>query len=196
MKTLSLALILAVTSVSCQPADDQSTYVKQVIKDRKDKNKKWLKEGSPLLEEDRKNFSSLVYYSADDSWNIPASFVKNEAPDTVIMATSTEREVRMLNYGTYHFSIDNTDYQLIGYQNLDYPEPTLFVPFNDLTNGEETYGGGRYMDLEVPQGDSSTVDFNRAYNPYCAYNYNYSCPIPPKENKLEVAIKAGEKKFH
>ena len=72
-------------------------------------------------------------------------------------------------------------------------ENSLFVPFTDLTNGKETYGGGRYMDVEIPEGDSIVLDFNKAYNPYCAYSTNYSCPIPPKENDLPISINAGLK---
>ena len=193
---LIYSFALLFTLVSCNSNSDELSYIDQLIKDRKDKNKEWLKEGSPLLEDDRKNFGGLVYYGANESWNIPARFEKNPTPDTIIMATSTEREVNMLNFGTYYFNLDQREYSLVGYQNLDHPEPTLFVPFNDLTNGKGTYGGGRYMDLEVPTSDSSFVDFNRAYNPYCAYNYKYSCPVPPAVNKLDLAVTAGEKNFH
>jgi uncharacterized protein (DUF1684 family) len=71
----------------------------------------------------------------------------------------------------------------------------IFVPFTDLTTGSESYGGGRYVDLELPFSDKVIIDFNRAYNPYCAYNHKYSCAIPPEENHLNVAIKAGVKAF-
>jgi uncharacterized protein (DUF1684 family) len=67
----------------------------------------------------------------------------------------------------------------------------LFLPFTDLTNGNETYGSGRYIDLRIPERETIIIDFNKAYNPYCAYNYGYACPIPPKENKLKVEIRAG-----
>jgi uncharacterized protein (DUF1684 family) len=75
-------------------------------------------------------------------------------------------------------------------------EKYLFVPFTDLTSGKETYGGGRYLDLEVPDGDSLEVDFNYAYNPYCAYTDGYSCPIPKPESRLSISILAGEKLYH
>ena len=71
----------------------------------------------------------------------------------------------------------------------------LFIPFNDITNGVETYDAGRYIDLEIPKGDTIIIDFNKAYNPYCAYNDGYSCPIPPEENNLEVEVKAGVMAF-
>jgi uncharacterized protein (DUF1684 family) len=72
----------------------------------------------------------------------------------------------------------------------------LFLPFTDLTSGVESYGGGRYIDMEVQKGNTWTIDFNKGYNPYCAYNEKYSCPIPPAENDLKVEVKAGVKKYH
>ena len=72
----------------------------------------------------------------------------------------------------------------------------MFLPFSDLTSGNETYGGGRYIDLEIPKGKTITIDFNQAYNPYCAYNPKYSCPIVPAENELLTNVNAGVKKFH
>ena len=91
--------------------------------------------------------------------------------------------------------------QLTAYRNIDLSRLEgyrnyLFVPFTDLTNGESTYGGGRYLDLEGPLGNAVELDFNRAYNPYCAYGGAYSCPIPPIENHLGVAVRAGVLKHH
>ena len=94
--------------------------------------------------------------------------------------------------------MDGTEYTLNVYQSQqlstdpDYAD-YLFVPFTDATNGESTYPSGRYLDLHIPQGETVLLDFNRAYNPYCAYNARYSCPIPPAENHLEIPIKAGVK---
>ena len=84
------------------------------------------------------------------------------------------------------------------YLKADGRDSTLFIPFTDRTNGHETYGGGRYLDAPLPEANAPeiTLDFNRAYNPYCAYNNAYSCPVPPAENRLQVAIPAGEKSFH
>jgi hypothetical protein len=99
-----------------------------------------------------------------------------------------------------YFSIGKTDYQLEIYQDPSlFAEEKfknhLFLPFTDLTNGIQSYTGGRYIDLKIPEGDSILVDFNKAYNPYCAYNKKYSCPIVPEVNRLEVAILAGVKAF-
>ena len=99
-------------------------------------------------------------------------------------------------YGIATFTLDGKEYQLNIYQShqlrtqekyIDY----LFLPFTDQSNGAETYGGGRYMDLRIPTGTTIELDFNKAYNPFCAYATGYACPIPPKENDISVAINAG-----
>jgi uncharacterized protein len=87
------------------------------------------------------------------------------------------------------------------YRNIDLSKKKeyknyLFLPFLDLTSGNESYGGGRYIDMRIPKGNIITIDFNKAYNPYCAYNHKYSCPVVPDENNLNIEIKAGVKKFH
>ena len=116
-------------------------------------------------------------------------------PDT----TSTERTPEYVKYGEAHFSLDGKNFVLNLFQNTaetkvgeaDY----LFLPFTDLTSGVDTYGGGRYIDQKIPEGNSIIIDFNQSYNPYCAYNPRYSCPIPPPENDLLIEIMAGVKDF-
>ena len=115
------------------------------------------------------------------------------------MKTTTNRLPKYEVYGIASFELNGNGYQLNIYQShrlreTDEYKNYLFLPFNDLTNGDETYGGGRFIDLEIPDNDSIIIDFNKAYNPYCAYNPKYSCPIPPEENDLDVHISAGIKK--
>jgi uncharacterized protein (DUF1684 family) len=98
------------------------------------------------------------------------------------------------------FNLKGNAYRLNVYQNQDLMkkegfEDYLFLPFLDDTNGEESYGGGRYIDLGIPEGDEVVIDFNKAYNPYCAYNEKYSCPIVPRENYLDLKVEAGVKAF-
>ncbi|MCB0475507.1 MAG: DUF1684 domain-containing protein, partial [Flavobacteriaceae bacterium] len=98
------------------------------------------------------------------------------------------------------FELNGQSLKLHVYQNQELIkqaeyENHIFIPFTDLSSGNESYGGGRYIDLEIPRGDTLVIDFNKAYNPYCAYNHKYSCPIPPRENSLPVAIHAGVKAF-
>src|SRR5690606_22205799 len=99
-----------------------------------------------------------------------------------------------------NFQLKGKEYQLNVYQGQDLMkeegyEDYLFLPFIDDTNGEESYGGGRYIDLRIPEGDSMVIDFNSAYNPYCAYNEKYSCPIVPRENYVDTEVRAGVKAY-
>lgn len=155
---------------------------------------------SPLPKEDRPGFVNLPRFAADRAFRVTARFVAQEG-EVFGMKTSTEREPKYRSVGTLHFTLNGTDEQLTVFQNIDLSRLEdyrnyLFVPFTDLTNGEQTYGGGRYLDLEGPLGDTVELDFNRAYNPYCAYGGRYSCPIPPQENHLEVSVEAGVLKHH
>jgi len=108
------------------------------------------------------------------------------------MPTSTDRLPIYKQYGIAIFTIDGVEYTLSVFQNLKH-KTSLFLPFYDLTSGETTYGGGRYLDLPIQRGKKIKIDFNKAYHPYCAYNDGYSCPIPPSENRLDVEILAGIK---
>jgi uncharacterized protein (DUF1684 family) len=117
------------------------------------------------------------------------------------MPTTTDRKPLYVKYGELHFTIKGIKCQLNVYQNIDLSKKPgyadyLFLPFTDLTSGVESYGGGRYIDLRMQESKQWTINFNLAYNPYCAYNEIYSCPIPPQENDLKVEVKAGVKKFH
>lgn len=102
-----------------------------------------------------------------------------------------------LGYLRADFKIKNQSHSLILYKHPDDDSniPTLFLPFYDLTNGNSTYEGGRYMDVTLTNNESIDLDFNYAYNPYCVYNYQYSCPIPPASNKLNIELPVGEKKY-
>ncbi len=153
---------------------------------------------SPLKGKDLKEFDSLPFFPIDTSYYIIAKFVKIKKGKTFKMKTSTARKPVYKVYGKAVFTIGDTTYELMIYQNVALTkregfEDFLFLPFNDFTNGNETYGGGRYLDLRIPKGDSIVIDFNKAYNPYCAYTDGYSCPVPPRENGLKTYIKAGVK---
>ncbi|WP_340074876.1 DUF1684 domain-containing protein [Leptobacterium sp. I13] len=157
-------------------------------------------ESSPLKKKDQKDFTGLDFFPVDTAYYIIAEFVRtpNELP--FMMPTTTSRKTVEIKYGEVYFKIDGKELKLNVYQNQELKltqeyKDYLFLPFSDLTNGEETYGGGRYIDLSVPDSDTIVIDFNKAYNPYCAYNEKYSCPIVPSENILEVAIRAGVKAY-
>jgi len=155
-------------------------------------------EGSPLAKKELKRFDGLEYYPIDSTYRVKARFIRtpNELPFN--MPTTTDRLPIYVKYGEAVFTLNGKEFTLPLYQSqtllsVDTMEDYLFLPFTDLTNGIETYGGGRYLDLKVPQEDFIILDFNKAYNPYCAYNERYSCPIPPRANRLDIEIRAGAK---
>jgi len=156
---------------------------------------------SPLTSEDLAAFKGLDFFPIDTNYRVRATFVRTKKEKKFQMKTSTDRLPVYKKYGELHFSLINKELKLNVYQNMDLIkkasfEDYLFLPFSDLTNGNETYIGGRYIDLRIQEGTLWTIDFNKAYNPYCAYNHKYSCPKVPLENDLPVAIEAGVKKFH
>jgi len=157
-------------------------------------------ETSPLPDRLRKDFESLDFFAPDTTYVVEATLVRTPEAIPFMMHTTTDRKTEEVVYGIAHFTINGEARQLEIYQNkklmledeyVDY----LFLPFTDLTNAEETYGGGRYIDLKIPEGDRIIIDFNRAYNPYCAYNKKYSCPLVPSINNLNTKILAGVKAF-
>jgi uncharacterized protein (DUF1684 family) len=145
----------------------------------------------------------LQFFPPDEKYRIHARFEKVKNGKWFNMETSANTKQVYRVYGTIHFTINDTDLVLNLYQSqqlmsMEEYKNHLFLPFTDLTSGEDTYEGGRYIDLEITdvKNNSVTIDFNKAYNPYCAYvSDKYNCPLPPKENYMPVAILAGEKKF-
>jgi hypothetical protein len=153
---------------------------------------------SPLKTEDRLKFEGLPYFPIDTNFIVTATLIRISDEETFEMKTTTDRLPLYTPYYKATFKLDSTMVSLTIYQSEDIKsregyEDYLFLPFTDATNGNETYGGGRYIDLKIVEGDSISIDFNSAYNPYCAYNKKYSCPIPPRENDINIPIKAGVK---
>lgn len=180
---------------------DDSELVKEIYLFQNKLNEEFQNpETSPLPDRYRKDFDGLDFFQPDTSFRVIASLERTVDAIPFMMPTTTERLSEEVVYGIVHFVLNGKRYSLEVYQNLELKETEgyedyLFLPFLDNTNGEETYAGGRYIDLEIPDGNSIIVDFNRAYNPYCAYNKKYSCPIVPKRNFLNTKIKAGVKNF-
>lgn len=152
---------------------------------------------SPLTTEEKRDFHGLNYYPENPSLHLELPLEKLEAPKPVVLQTSTGEAREYLCVGQVRFDVDGQEAVLQVYVD-DYDG--YFLPFIDATAPDETYGAGRYLephDISGGVGDPLLiVDFNLAYNPYCAYNERWSCPIPPRENRLKVRIEAGEKKFH
>ena len=157
-------------------------------------------ETSPLLSEDRRGFNGIDFFPINTEYRVTAAFVRTPDEKPFLMPTTTGEKSREVKYGEIHFELKGSEFSLNVYQNQDLKftagyKKYLFLPFRDNTNGIETYGGGRYINLLIPEGDSIVVDFNKAYNPYCAYNPDYSCPIVPGENTLDTEVTVGVKAF-
>jgi uncharacterized protein (DUF1684 family) len=151
---------------------------------------------SPLSAQDRAQFHGLKYFSIDPAMKFSARLVRYSSPKEVRLATNTGEIRSGLRYGRFEFQVQGNKCRLQVYRLEDLPgsgSAGLFIPFRDATTGAETYSTGRYIDLKENTAGVYELDFNRSYNPYCAYNSAYSCPVPPSENTLAVAIRAGEK---
>ena len=197
MKNLFFALGLLFSAY----AGAQECSVENAEKFRKEINAEYADaKKSPLHNKDFKKFKSLDFYPIDMAYCIEAKLVRTPDEKPFEMPTTTSRRPKYIKYGELHFILEGKECKLDIFRNLDLAQQDefkdyLFLPFTDLTSGNGSYGGGRYIDLKIPEGDTITVDFNRAYNPYCAYNYSYSCPITPQQNDLQVEVKAGVKEF-
>ncbi len=153
---------------------------------------------SPFGDE-KKNFKGLNYFPVNLSYRISAKLISINDKKVVVLPTSDGLEKKYLEYAFAKFELNNQSCKLLILEIMEEGpyRGTLFLAFADSTSANETYGAGRYLDLKKVPGVSSIIlDFNQAYNPYCAYSDNFSCPFPPKENILKTAILAGEKKYH
>jgi uncharacterized protein (DUF1684 family) len=151
---------------------------------------------SPIPPDERDDFDGLDYFDPDPDYRVEATVAVHDDPDPVTMDTSDGREMRYRRVVTFTFDVDGEEHTLAGYKQAGEEGDTIFVPFRDKTTGQQTYKGGRYMELEpdrdLTEGDTVTIDFNVAYSPFCAYSETFSCPLPPEENWLETIIEAGE----
>lgn len=205
MKYLIFAIFLVFSSALFVSAQDHygTTDVKifREGRDREFRNKNT----SPLLDEDFLNFKGLNYFDIDEKFAVKAEFTKTPDEKYFMMPTTSGISAKYVKVGVLRFQIDGKEQMLAVYQSERVLTDetwrkkyggSYFIPFRDLTNGKETYGGGRYIYMKIPDADETILDFNLTFNPSCAYGSDkYSCPIPPKENFLQVKIFAGEKKF-
>ena len=196
LKLLPIALLVLLNTSSFA----QKSY-KEIVKDnkkfQKEMNRHYAsKKKSPLSEADRKKFQAIPFFKTDTSYYVEATFERVQDARPFKMKTSGPKEPIYKVFGIVTFELHGQIFSLNLYQNqgfLTHKEykDYLFLPFTDLTNSETSYGGGRYIDLRIPEGETIAIDFNQAYNPYCAYSTGYNCPIPPRENDMEIEINAG-----
>lgn len=192
-----LLLILSVASIA--QTVDINDRIREALWAQEELDSSYASEGhSPLTPQDLEDFTGLPFYPVDTNFMIFAKVIVTPDSPVFEMPTTTSRMPKYRQYALLEFTFGDSTYFLSAYQNLglqnrpgfaDY----LFIPFADSTNGFGSYGGGRYLDARVPEGDTLYLDFNQCYNPYCAYNARYSCPKVPAENRLPIFIKAGVK---
>ncbi|SFN87428.1 hypothetical protein SAMN04487989_105131 [Bizionia echini] len=196
---IAFSFLVLFTLIGCaqnkEPLLGETDWQRQQNADFKDASK------SPLKAKDRKGFKTLDFFPVDSSAIVEATLKRTPDSDWFLMQTTTDRVSNERIYGIVTFELQGRPFELAVYQGQDLMtkagfEDYLFLPFMDNTNGDSTYGGGRYLDLRIPEGDHMIIDFNKAYNPYCAYNAKYSCPIVPRNNYLDIKVEAGVKAFN
>lgn len=181
-------LICACTAAPAPSAPDVARW--RAEKDR------YMRESpeSPVPPAQRATFAPLPYYDIDPGYRVPAALTVSPGEAVLELPTSTGQRRRMRRIGSLDFTLKGQQLSLSAFVDADTNDVSrLFVPFGDLTNGTETYAGGRYLDLERTATGIYDLDFNRAYHPFCVFNAEYDCPYPPRENRLPVLIRAGER---
>ena len=193
-----IVIIVIVVSIiyALQGGETEEEYVERIGEERQ-RTERFMRasDESPFAPEDIP-LNGLDFYEPKPAYKVRARLTPIQSQKLLQMPTSTGEEEKYVRYAYADFEIEGQQARLLVLQPFD-SQTKLFVPFADVTSGEETYGGGRYLDIDMPSPTSKSIelDFNKAYNPYCAYNPSFSCPLPPKENILEVPIRAGEKAY-
>lgn len=172
-------------------------YTESIQKFRQEKETFMKRSGdSPLSLEQKKGFDGLNYYPPNPDYKVNARLTPFQNKTIVNIPTSDNRMKSYIKYAFAEFELNDTTQRVLLLKAVDSDNPNdIFFAFSDATSGKETYGGGRYIDITSNSDRRVIIDFNKAYNPFCVFNENYSCPFPPKENQLTVAIKAGEKNY-
>ncbi len=196
---LSLVAIIVIGYFSLQTGQSPEEYKSQIIKEREEKDLFMMNsEESPFAKAEEK-FTHLNYFEPDPAYKVTAKLVDVPSKKMILLPTSSGEEDRYLEFAYAEFELDGQTNKLLILElvNEGATKGQLFLAFADGISAKETYGAGRYLDVKkVPAATSIVLDFNKAYNPYCAYNDNFSCPFPPKENVLSIEVKAGEKNYH
>lgn len=195
MKKLSFLFIILSVFLNAQTEKENIAAIKKF---QKELNAEYLNpKETPLRGNNLKQFKKHPFFPINLKYRVTAQFIRTENPVPFELPTSSGKFKQYQEYGKATFELDGQSFILTLYQSLDLMKMEkykdyIFLPFRDLTNEKETYGGGKYMDLKIPTGNKIVLDFNQSYQPYCAYNaFDYNCPIVPEENKLPIRIEAG-----
>ena len=191
-----LAALFGLAAAACTsgpPPPPADTFERQVAEFRAAREAALRDDPESMPPEKRDRLLPLKYYPPAEKYSVPAALRLSDDRPIVEVPTSTGTVRRMQLVGTLQFTLDGQPMSLGALAPAGQPIQSLFVPFTDLTTGTETYKAGRYLDLHPTSSGVYVIDFNRAYNPTCAYNEAFECPYPPPSNRLKVAIQAGEK---
>ena len=195
-----ILLIIAVIGITLlnflTVGESTKAYTERIEKDRKNQNRLMRSNSSPLKLGDKRTFKGLNYYPVNRDYQVTAKLTPTKNKQPVFIPTTTGEQKRYIPYAYATFELDGQSQKLLLFKDWEEKEANqLSLMFADATSGDQTYGGGRYVELKKTSEKSIIIDFNTAYNPYCHFNDEYSCPIPPKENLMSVAIEAGEKVY-
>lgn len=193
-----LHFVALVVSVHAMAQSDSLSIVKDIQKHQNTVNDFYRDpKRSPLLESDRQTFKGIPFFPISLEYRVKARLIRTDNTPFFGLATTTSRLAMNRLFGYLEFTLQGKAFRMPVYQSRDFIEKPgyadhLFFLFTDRTNGHDSYTGGRYIDLRVPeQGDEVIIDFNKSYNPYCAYNPRYSCPVVPAENDMDIEVRAG-----
>ena len=151
---------------------------------------------SPLPDSIKSSFQGLNFFEVDENYKVTAELDRIENASPLRLGTSDGTVKDYIRYAYANFQLQGQNLRLLVLRSTETNEQDyFFIPFSDITSGQQTYGGGRYLDLEFTKKDQLEIDFNLAYNPYCVFNWGFSCPLPPPENDLPISIMAGEQIF-
>lgn len=194
-----VAVAIATILYTVYGSKDQTSYINQIKQERDEKDRFMRTSKESPFADNVQSFEGLKYFPADLKYKITATLIPIENRKQVILTTNDGREERYMEYAYAEFDFSGFRNRLLILEMIDMgpSRGKLFLAFGDATSAEETYGAGRYLDVpKTPGASTITLDFNKAYNPYCAYVEKYSCPLPPSENLLTIPIQAGEKSYH
>lgn len=203
MKPRNIVILIAIVAIvivyyGVRDSQDDTSYVETILESRQ-RIDRFMRTSAESPFAGKESFPGLKYFPPDVRYRIIARFEPAAGKNVVILPTNDGEEQRYREYGYAIFELDGIENRLLILEGIGIgpARGKLFLAFGDETSADETYGGGRYLDVSHNPGASTiTLDFNKAYNPYCAYTDAYSCPLPPPTNLLKVAIRAGEKTFH
>ena len=196
MKKVLIALIpiIIIASLYFSTSSDSSAYQEEISEFREEKHNFFkTSQGSPFVQKNIA-YEPVQFFPADIDFRVNATLEKMTSRDFITIANSDGSQIKYLKYAIAKFKMKGTSQQLVILKALGFGNQYL-TAFADETSGISTYGGGRYLDVVIGKSDQVVLDFNKAYNPYCAYSEEYLCPLPPRENFLEIPIEAGEKDY-